>query len=625
MKRVMYSGFGLLLIALLFLAFNLGSSLLFSGVRLDLTQQKLYTISAGTRQILAEIDKPVDLYLFYSDSGSKDLVPLRNYAMRVKELLKAYERDADGKIKLHIIDPLPFSEDEDKAASFGLQAVPLGQGAAPVYFGLAGTDTQNNVRAIPFFSPEQEELLEYDISRLLQTLSSPKRPVVGLLSTLPVNGGFDARTQRKTEPWMLMKEIHREFDLKELRDDVKEIPQDVSVLMLVHPQLSQATLYAVDQFVLRGGKLLAFVDPYSEQDPGTEVFGVRSNKKSSDLAPLFKAWGMQMLPGKVLGDGAYGLPISVEPGQRPIRQPSAIELPNAALNQGDISTAGLESINLATAGIFEPLEGATTVFTPLMQSSEYAMPFEASRFGKLTDLGELMRDLVPTGQRYVLAARIQGAAKSAFPDGIDGKKNGLKEAQQINVLAVADTDLLSDRLWVTVQDFYGQRVPQPWADNGSFVINALDNLAGSDALNSVRSRGRFSRPFVLVEQLQREAEDSYREKESSLQQSLRDTEQKLAELQGQGEGRTPELTAEQQATMRQFMQEKMRIRKELREVEYQLNLNIDALGRMLKIINIAFVPLLLTLCVLLAWGFKYVRRVLGARRKVSADGTIQGI
>ncbi len=609
MKRVMYSGAGLLVVALLFLVFNIGVGKWLTGVRLDLTEHKLYSISPGTRQILSGLEKPIDLYFFYSNSGSKELVPLRGYALRVEELLKAYEREAGGKLRLHIIDPQPFSDEEDRANGFGLQAMPLRQGVAPVYFGLVGTDSHNNAQVIPFFPLEQEERLEYDISRLIQTLAQPKRPVVGLLSTLPVNGGFDMSRQRKIEPWVLIQEIRREFELRELMSDVAQIPPEITVLMLVHPQkLTQSTLYAIDQFVLRGGKLLAFVDPLSEQDPGAEHFGITSKDKSSDLAPLFKAWGVQMQPGKLLADGSYALFDSAGEGRRPIPRPFTLELPQAALSRDDPSTSGLESISLSTVGIIEPIEGATTRFTPLMHSSDYAMPLDVSRFEKTVDLDRLMQEFPLHSQRYVTAARIQGPARSAFADGIDGHRDGLKQTQQINVIVVADTDLLSDRMWLHIQDFNGRPIPQPWTDNASFVINALDNLSGSDALNSLRSRGRYSRPFTVVEQMQRKAEASFREKQSALQRRLDETERKLAQLQELRVDKTQAPDAQQQAAIRQFEQEKMRIRQQLREVQYQLNVDIDALGGLLKVVNIILVPLLLTLCMLMVWGIRRVRQ-----------------
>ena len=607
MKRIIYSGSGLLLIALVFLAFNMVASLGLPNARLDLTEQKLYTISEGTERILGELDEPVNLYFFYSDNVSRDLVALRNYARRVEEMLRAYERAAGGKLRLKVIDPEPFSEDEDRAAEFGLQGVPLQQGGDKLYFGLAGTNALDDVQTIPFFPLDQEEFLEYEISRLVQTLAKPARPVVGVLSALQLDGGFNPLTGQGGAPWMIMEQIRQQFVIKSLQGDIDRIPDEVSVLLLVHPkQLPEPTLYAIDQFVLRGGKLLAFVDPFSESD-NAGLMGGQGN--ASDLGPLFKAWGLRLREGEMLVDGSYAMAVGMGAEQRPVRHPAWLSLPKAALDQDDVTTAGLENLTIASAGILEPLEGARTRFTPLLHSSEYAMPMDAQRLAMLRDPQELLRELEPTGERYVLAARIAGPAQSAFPEGIEGQKDGLQSAESINLIVVADTDLLSDRMWVQVQDFFGQRVPQPFADNAGFAINALDNLAGSDALISVRSRGRYSRPFVMVENLQRQAEARFREKEEVLQQQLAQTEQRLAELQqNDNPEQVLELTPEQQSTLQQFLQEKLKIRKELREVRFQLNADIEALGRSLKFVNIALVPLLLTVGVIGLWLWRRRRQ-----------------
>jgi len=603
MKKLMVSGAGLVLIALAFLAFNLFSSLSLTGARLDLTEQKLYTISPGTRQILAELDEPLELHFFYSDSASRNLPALRTYARRVEEMLRAYQREAGGKLKLKVIDPAPFSEDEDQAAEFGLQGIPLQQGGDSLYFGLAGKNAEGTTQVIPFFALDQEEFLEYELSRLVQSLAKPERPVVGVLSGLQIGGGFDMQARQPTPPWMLMEEIRQLFQIESLKSDVDLIPEHVSVLLLIHPkQLPEQTLYAIDQFVLGGGKLLAFVDPFSEADTQAGMPGAMDIDKSSDLEPLFKAWGLRMLPDQVLGDGSYAMSVSMGQDRQPVRHAAWLSLPKKALDQDDISTAALENLTVAAAGMLEPLEGAKTRFIPLIQSSQYAMPFDVKRFAMLQNPEELIRELEPTGERYTLAARIDGPAQSAYPDGIEGRKDGLQQADNINLIVVADTDMLTDRMWVQVQDFFGQRIPQPWADNAGFAINALDNLAGSEALISVRSRGRFTRPFEAVESIQREAEARFREKEQALQARLADTEQKLAALQQNDDpSKALELSPEQQATVQQFLQEKLKIRKELREVRYQLNADIEALGRTLKFVNIALVPLLLTLGVLALW------------------------
>ena len=610
MKKLMYSSAGLLVIALAFLAFNMLARVGLSDWRLDLTEQKLYTISAGTEKVLAEIEQPVELYFFYSDQASKDLPTLRTYAKRVEEMLKAYERAAEGKLKLHVIDPQPFSAEEDQAAEFGLQAIPLNAGGDKLYFGLAGRVGDGVPQAIPVFALDQEEFLEYDLSRLVQSLAKPERPVIGVLSGLPLNGGFDMQTRQPSQPWMVMEEIRQQFQIESLKAGIDQIPEKVSVLLLVHPKdLPEQSLYAIDQFVLRGGKLLAFVDPYSEIDSGMPMPGEEAASKTSDLPALFKAWGVQLLPDQVVTDGAYAMALSMGEGQRAVRHAAFLSLPRAALDQSDVSTAGLETLTLASAGILEPLAGAKSRFTPLLQSSVYAMPVDSKRLALLQNPEELIRELQPTGQRYAMAARISGPAETAFANGIEGRKDGLKSADNINVIVVADTDLLSDRMWVQVQDFFGQRMPQPWADNASFTINALDNLSGSDALISVRSRGRFSRPFEVVDALQRTAEVKFREQEAELQQRLAATEQQLASLQQSDDpAQSPQLTPEQQATLQQFMAEKVRIRKELRDVRFQLNADIDALGRSLKLVNIALVPLLLTVGVLLLWFWRRRKR-----------------
>ena len=610
MKKLMYSSAGLLVIALAFLAFNMLARVGLSDWRLDLTEQKLYTISAGTEKVLAEIEQPVELYFFYSDQASQDLPSLRNYAKRVEEMLKAYERAADGKLKLHIVDPQPFSAEEDQATEFGLQAIPLNSSGDKLYFGLAGRVGDGVPQAISVFSLDQEEFLEYDLSRLVQSLAKPERPVVGVLSGLPLNGGFDMQTRQPSQPWMVMEEIRQQFQIESLKAGIDQIPEKVSVLLLVHPKdLPEQTLYAIDQFVLRGGKLLAFVDPYSEIDSGMPMPGDEAASKTSDLPALFKAWGVQLLPDQVVTDGAYAMALSMGEGQRAVRHAAFLSLPRAALDQSDVSTAGLETLTLASAGILQPLASAKSHFTPLLQSSVYAMPVDSKRLALLQNPEELIRELQPTGQRYAMAARISGPAETAFANGIEGRKDGLKHADNINVIVVADTDLLSDRMWVHVQDYFGQRMPQPWADNASFAINALDNLSGSDALISVRSRGRFSRPFEVVDALQRTAEVKFREQEAELQQRLAATEQQLASLQqSEDPAQSPQLTPEQQATLQQFMAEKVRIRKELRDVRFQLNADIDALGRSLKLVNIALMPLLLTVGVLLLWFWRRRKR-----------------
>ncbi|MDY0207031.1 MAG: Gldg family protein [Pseudomonas sp.] len=611
MRRLMYSSVGLALIAVAFVGFNMLSNSLFKNIQLDFTEQRLYTLSDGTKQLLSELQEPISLQYFYSNKATRDVPMLRNYAQRVEELLQSYERMADGKLQLEVIDPEAFSEDEDRAAALGLQAVPLEQDGAQLYFGVAATNQQGDTQVIPFFALDQEELLEYELSRLISSVAQTERPVIGLLSALPLNGGFDMQAGQPLPSWTILEDIRQQFQLESLNADIDLIPAHVSTLLLVHPKnLSEATQYAIDQFVLGGGKLLAFVDPYSEADTGMNASGEMATDKSSDLPELFKAWGVRMLPGQVLGDGAYAMSVGVGPQQRAVRHPGWLTLPKKALDSSDVLTSQLDTLNVATAGILEPLEGAKTQFTPLLHSSEYAMPFSAQRFAMLQNPEELLAELEPTGERYVLAARISGPAQTAFAQGIEGREQGLRSADNINVIIVADSDMLSDRMWVNVQDFFGQRLPQPFADNGSFTINALDNLSGSDALISIRSRGNFNRPFTMLDDLQRSAQERFQKKEQELQGRLAATEEKLFELQQATDpAQDLELTAEQQATMQQFLQEKLQVRKELREVRYQLNNEIESLGTTLKFFNIGVMPILLTFMLVMLSLSRRIRRM----------------
>ena len=611
MKRLMYSGTGLLVLLLAFIAFNISTGTLLPGARLDLTEQKLYTISDGTRQILTELDEPVTLYFFFSERASKDLVVLRNYARRVEEMLREYERVADGKLQLHIIDPQPFSEAEDRAAEFGLQAVPLSQSGEQLYFGLAGTNELAQRETIPFFALEQEGMLEYELSRLINGLAQVEKPQIGLISGLPIAGGMNPMSGQPSAPWVVYEQLQQVFDVQELEADIDALPADIDVLLLVHPKmLSEAALFAIDQFVLRGGKLLAFVDPLAESDQSMEaMMDGMADGKASDLAPLLEAWGVDYDPEQVVLDSRLGMSVSRGQGQLPARHIGWLEVEKQFMSADDTVTVPLQLLTVATAGALLPMDGAATEFLPLLSSSQRSALVSSNRFGNLQDPEDLLRGFKPDEQIYHFAARLQGPASTAYPQGLEGRQPELNEAANINVLLVADTDLLTDRMWVQVQDFFGQRVPQPWADNGGLLINALDNLSGSEALISVRSRGDFSRPFTVVEELQRQAENRYRASELRLQQQLEQTEQRLLELQqGQDPSQLAELSAEQEAEIQRFLDEKLEIRKQLRDVRYELNADIERLGTQLKVINIALVPALLTLGVLLWWLVGRMRR-----------------
>ena len=612
MKKKYYSGLGLCLLALGFLMFTLLNNVLFGGWRLDLTGNNLYTLSDGSREILESIDEPVNLYFFFSEKSSEDLTSLRVYATRVREMLEEYELAANGKINLSVVDPEPFSEAEDQAAEFGLQGIPVSTAGEELYFGLAATNALDDQEVIPFFQPDKEEFLEYEISKLIQSLSVVEKPVVGVLSSLEVQGNMNMQTYQMTPPWMVVDQLRQLFTVQTINPE-GTIPAEIDILLLIHPkQLSEAMLFSIDQFVMGGGRLLAFIDPLAETDRPVRANPMMPAPPSiqvSTLNQLTEAWGVTMRSDVILGDSQTALAVGGVDGT-PVRHLAILGMEGDNFSRDDIVTSSLESINLSTAGILDVAEDASVQVEPLISSSTFAMPMEALQFQFLSDPNDLKQGFKPTGESYLVAARLSGSAPSAFPEGLEeSERTVLTETDNLNVILVADTDILTDRMWVQVQEFFGQRIASPWANNGDMVINALDNLSGGASLISIRSRGRFSRPFDVVQDLRREAEASYLEKANDLQARLTETEQKLSDLQSsQSENNLLVLTPEQEEALVQFQQEKVEIRRQLREVRHQLDSDIEVLGSTLKFLNIALIPILMTLLLLVVNYIRVNRR-----------------
>ncbi len=613
-KTISYSG--LIILAVLFVLVNMISGNLFKSTRVDLTEDKLYTLSPGTLNILKSIQEPVTLHYFFSDQVSQEIPQLRIYANRVRELLQEYAQLSNGKITLHEIDPIPYSEEEDQAAEFGLQAVPTGPGGNTIYFGLAGSNSVGESQLIPFFQPNKEQFLEYDVTKLIYTLINTKKPVVGLLSKVPMFSSFDIETQKIRDPWIITNQLQQLFEIKSIDFTVTEFDQDLELLMLVHPKdLSEKTLYAIDQYVMNGGNLIVYVDPYAEADvplvdPDSpiEASGVRS----SNLKLLFDAWGIDYSPAEVIGDRKYALTVDVGNGQQEPHY-SILGLDKEAFQADDVITSSLDFITVAMAGTVKPKEGADVTFEPLIHTSNEAVLFESSKFRFLPKVSSLSENFNPTEKEYVIAGRFQMQPNSAFPKGapedIDNNNHIEKLAQTVNVIVVADVDMLTDRMWVKVQDFLGQKITDAWASNGDFAVNAVDNLLGSSDLISVRGRATATKPFTRVEELRREADDQFRAQEQILQNKLRSAEQKIAQLQSQRNDQSSTiLSPEQSAEIQRFQAEKLQVRKELRKVRHELNKNIQNLGSWLKVINIGLVAVILTILALVLSAIRINKR-----------------
>ncbi len=612
----------LVLIALAFVVAAVATNVWLRGVRIDLTENNLYTLGEGTQAVLDGIDEPINLYLFFSNEATETLPSLRAYAARVREMLEELAANApDGKLVLNFVDPLPFSEEEDRAEQLGLQSADIGAGGDPVYFGLAGTNSVGTTDRIPFFQPDprKEAFLEYDLARLIYNLANTDKTVVGLLTSAPVGGGFDAQTQQPSQPWVVVEQAKQLLEVRTLPGSVLTIDSDIDVLWIVHPtMLDDSTLYAIDQFVMRGGRALIFVDPQAEILAGADPsgLGIGSGASSSTLQRLFDAWGVTFNTSSVVTDNRYAL--SIGGRFQPIRHIGLLGLDAEAMSQDDPITSGLSTVNFGVAGHFELAEGAAVKLTPLLTSSVESEVMPSERFQFLPDPEELLNGFTPSGKEHVLAARLEGPLKSAFPDGAPTAENRdapvdaalasthLASTESANLVLVGDVDILSDRLWVQAQNFLGQRLVSAFANNGDFVINALDNLSGSAALIGLRSRATYTRPFTKVEELRRNADLEFRATEDRLEAELTQTEQRLSELQAsRSDGNSLLMSPAQQAEIQRFLDQQVRIRQELRAVRRNLDADIERLGTWLKAINIALVPLVLTI---IALGVVVVRR-----------------
>lgn len=616
------------LAAALFVSANLISNIVFRAASVDLTADRLFTLSGGTRTVLSGVTEPLSIRFYYSTKLGQVAPAYRAYANRVQELLERYAQLSNNNIRLEILDPTPFSETEDQAVSFGLQGVPINQQGEAVYFGLVATNRADDLESIPFFQLERERFLEYDLTRLVYTLSNPKKKTIGMInSTLPIDG----RTMRgpATPPWLVLENLTRLFQVKDLGFDPAEIPADIDALVLIHPKpgaFAEKTQYAIDQYVLNGGRVLVFVDPHAETDPGGAGAGAQYGGSRSELPKLFDAWGIAYNVRDVATDLRYARRVNIgQEGRVQIAEYVAwMTLQGDRINRDDVATADVASVNIQTGGVIAPKEGATTTFTPLLRTSADAMVIDSFKVRReQPDFASLLREYKPGGKELVVAARVRGPAKTAFPDGppADEKKDGEKKDEaaksarphraegNVNIVVVADTDLMQDRAWAQVQSVGGQNLAVPFAGNGEFVINLIDNLAGSDALIGLRSRGQSLKPFVRVQDLEFQAEQRFRNTERNLQAKLEQVQTQLKDLQTQrDQGGQVILSENQREAIEKFQTEIIDTRRQLREVQHALRRDIDVLKGWLEFVNIGLIPSGVGVAALVVGGVRIHRR-----------------
>lgn len=581
MRSLLPTGMTLTVILLLFLAFNLAWVSHIPDVRWDVSQQKIHTLSPPARQLLTTLEDPLDLYYFNSSNDPKKSQALIRYGERVEDLLKEYEKAARGRINLHIIDPAPYSEDAYKAGLYGLDDT-------HGFLGLIGTRTGQGAQRIGQFNLDDEPLLEYEISHLIYKLMHPEPATVGLLSGLPLNNLAG----------QVLENMEQHFNLVELAPNTERIPQSIATLMVVHPRaLSEQTLYAIEQFVLKGAKLMMFIDPMSEVDTS-------ATPADSKLDGLLNAWGIQMPADKLLVDNLYASTASFGPGEPTVLHPARLNLPRQAMTGNDISAWKLNSVIVSSSGALSRVRKGRTTLTPLLQSSRQSALLDNKRFASATEFNSLIDQSPTPGQRQVIAARLEGPALSAFPNGVKGNPSGVQKAANIQVVVVADTDLLTDSVISSAPN-----------SNLPFVLNTLDNLAAPHALASIRPRATAGQPLNPLEYMREAAAQAYTQKASELERRLERTEQEWQRLN------PPNASFGTQAVdgntqLQALNKERLRLPMELHALKVEAYAQVHRTERNLKLLMIAAVPLLLCL---IAWAVFICQR----RRRSQADALLR--
>ncbi len=626
MKSPLVSIVGLMLAAVLMVLVNVLAAQWLRGARIDATENELYTLTQGSKNIAAAVDEPITLRMYFSSSiASKEAPEMQGFADRIEELLSEYVAASSGALELEVIDPEPFSDAEDDAVAGGLQGVPVG--ADVLYFGLVGTNSIDGRSTIPFFSPAREHLFEYEISRLIYELTEPSRPRIGILSTLGMTG-TEAQpfpgAPPPQQPWIVTQQLSDLFDVVGVNPTMTEVDPTIDILVVHHPKnLADAALYAIDQFALAGGNVLVLVDPHAEedtppQDPNNPFAGA-SYPRNSDLNRVLSAWGVQMLPEAVAADASLALKVRAGTQAQPevVTYVPWLELGPDQISDDDQATEGLALLRIPSAGILLPMPGAETTFEPLLTTSANAAQLEANKLKFFPDPKQLFESFEPGQETLTLAARISGTATTAFPEGRpagpddegsedDTPQTAHRTSGKINAVIVADADFIADSWWVQVQSLFGTQLATPTCDNGSFFVNVLDTLVGNDDLIGIRSRGTLARPFTKINELRLVAEKKYLETERSLQSKLQETDQRLAQLQREREdGSSMILTDEQRAEIERYQEVRIATRKELRDVRHNLEKDIEGLEGLLILLNVLIAPLaIVALLIAGTWAFR---------------------
>ncbi|WP_319524268.1 Gldg family protein [uncultured Desulfosarcina sp.] len=601
-KTAFSAGGALLVLAILVLV-----NLLLAGTNLrwDATEDNLYSLSEGTRTILSDLDQDVVIKVFYSKNVVNAPSSIKTFAQRVIDFLSEYEHYGKGKVTVEIYDPKPDSDEEEWAVTYGMKSIQLPTGEN-LYLGLVAMAADREA-AIPFIDPTKETQLEYDLTRIISRVQTAKRLKIAVYSGLPVFGqpamNMGMMPQGGSEPWFFIEELKKSYDLVQLQSNADSIDAETDLLLLFHPKnMSEAMMFAVDQYVLGGGNLMVFADPLSLMDDP------RMGGGGSIPEKLFKTWGISVETGKAVADYTYATRLRNRENQVE-ENPLWLSAPASAFNTDNLITANLESMLLPVAGAIDVLPDSPAAVEPLLQTSTNNTTVDA--FMHNMDVETLRRDFKPSGTVRNLAVRISGYFKTAFPDGKPAASNKegeasaetdlgelpavLKESRKDAVIVVvADSDLLYDGYYLSRQNLLGFTISNIFNDNLNFLLNGCEMLTGNPALIGIRSRGTFERPFTRVQELERKAQDRWLDQEQALVRQVEATNEKLHLLEQQkGAGQQAILSEEQEQEIHRFQEEKLKINKELKTVRRNLRADIERLGSTVKFVNIFLVPLLI--------------------------------
>ncbi len=618
MRPRLYLPAASVLIALIFIAGNLVARHLLAPVRLDFTEHQLFTLSKGTKSTLKGVTEPVEITLVYSRRTGQDYPAVSAYAARVRELLGAYEDISGGRVRVREIDPAPFSPAEDEALAAGISPIET-EGPDPLYFGLVGRNTIDDERVVPFLAPELETTLEYDLTRMIARLDDPEPPRIGILSSLPGLSGPAGEGG-----YAVTAEIAKSFEIEQLSEAFQIIPPDIDVLFVAHPEgLTRRQLWLIDQFVLRKGRALFLLDP-APRTAGVSFTGGLG--AVADFNPLLTAWGLTVSED-VVADAANALPVRVDLGNgraEDLAHPLYIGVPASDMNRRDPVTADLaRTVNFGAPGALQaPTLRAGTNFTPLISTGPAPSFIPAARAQKDMKPAEVLKLYASQPTPFTLAARFSGRLQTAFPSGAprfeapadkdladalraeaDAAPAHIPQSEtDAEIILIADTDVLTDEFYIVP----GRGVIV--ADNGAFILNALDALSGGGELSRLRSRAESQRPMERIEAMRANAESRYFRQQGELETRLASAQERLTQLQaiGTGDGAfagdlEAALSPDERAELQQLRDDIVVLRGRLRDIERDYRRGIDQLESILKAINIWSGPLIVAIAGLVVW------------------------